>query len=61
MSIIDDIIESWVDIIDKPLSINKKQGFVLQNGIKIILSESGLSFKSKEILSRHYSRIRSKK
>jgi hypothetical protein len=60
MSIIDDIIESWVDIIDKPLSINKKQGFVLQNGIKIILSESGLSFKSKEILSRHYSRIRSK-
>jgi|2_EtaG_2_1085320.scaffolds.fasta_scaffold233939_2 hypothetical protein len=61
MSIIDDIIESWVDIIDKPLSINKKQGFILQNGIKIILSESGLSFKSKEILSRHYSRIRSKK
>ena len=61
MSIIDDIIESWVDIIDKPLSINKKQGFVLQNGIRIILSESGLSFKSKEILSRHYSRIRSKK
>lgn len=61
MSIIDDIIESWVDIIDKPLSINKKQGFVLQNGIKIILSESGLSFKSKEILSRHYSRMRSKK
>ena len=61
MSIIDDIIESWVDIIDKPLSINKKQGFVLQNGMRIILSESGLSFKSKEILSRHYSRIRSKK
>ena len=56
MSIIDDIIESWSDMIDRPLSINKKQGFVFKNGMRIILKNSILSTKSREILKRHYGR-----
>jgi hypothetical protein len=58
MNIINDIIVRWVDIIDRPIAINNKQGFVLNNGIKIILEKSELSFKSKERLSRHYSKMR---
>ena len=60
MSIIDDIIEIWSDLIDSPLAINKKQGFLLKNGMRIIFNESGLLFKSKKILSRHYSNPRRK-
>ena len=60
MSIIDDIIEIWADLIDSPLAVNKKQGFLLNNGMRIIFNESGLSFKSKDILSRHYSKPRRK-
>ena len=54
MSLIDDLINRWVNMIDGPLSINKKQGFVLKNGIRIILDDSSLSHKSKERLSNHY-------
>ena len=54
MSIIDDIIYTWVNMIDYPIVINKKQGFVLNNGTTILLKESGLSVKSQEILRRHY-------
>ena len=54
MSIIDDFINNWSGIIDKPLAINKKQGFILNNGMKIILKNSILSVKSREILKRHY-------
>jgi hypothetical protein len=61
MSIIDDIIVRWVDIIDRPIAINNKQGFVLNNGIKIILEKSELSLKSKERLSRHYERQKKKR
>ena len=56
MSIIDDVIGRWVDLIEKPISRNKKQGFVLKNGMRILLSESYLSSKSNEILKRHYIR-----
>ena len=56
MSIIDDFINNWSGIIDKPLAINKKQGFILNNGMKIILNNSILSVKSREILKRHYGR-----
>ena len=56
MSIIDDFINNWSGIIDKPLAINKKQGFILNNGMKIILKNSILSVKSREILKRHYGR-----
>tara|TARA_R100001530_G_C4286341_1_gene146899 strand:- start:45 stop:233 length:189 start_codon:yes stop_codon:yes gene_type:complete len=56
VSIIDDFINNWSGIIDKPLAINKKQGFILNNGMKIILNNSILSVKSREILKRHYGR-----
>ena len=60
MSLIDDFINNWVDLIDGPLSINKKQGFVLKKGIRIILNDSSLSHKSKERLSNHYKKEGSK-
>jgi hypothetical protein len=60
MSLIDDLINRWVDMIDGPLSINKKQGFVLKNGMKIILSDSSLSHKSRARLSNHYKKEGSK-
>ena len=53
---IDNLIERWVDVIDKPIAINKKQGFVLNNGMRIILNKLNLSYKSNEILKRHYKR-----
>ena len=60
MSLIDDLINRWVDVIDGPLSINKKQGFVLNSGMRIILEDSNLSHKSKERLSNHYKKKGSK-
>jgi hypothetical protein len=60
MSTIDDIISRWVSMIDYPIVINKKQGFVLNNGTRILLEESGLSHQSQDILSRHYAKKRSK-
>ena len=60
MSIIDDIIGTWSDMIDRPLSINKKQGFVFKNGMRIILKNSILSTKSRERLGRHYSKQKTK-
>ena len=47
MSIINDFILNWSDVIDKPIAINKKQGFILNNGMKIILKNSILSIKSR--------------
>ena len=56
MSTIDDIISRWVSMIDYPIVINKKQGFVLNNGTRILLEESGLSHEAQETLSRHYAK-----
>ena len=60
MSLIDDLINRWVDLIDRPIVRNKKQGFVLKNGIRVLLSKSYLSAKSLEILRRHYKKEGSK-
>ena len=60
MSIIDDLINRWVDLIDRPIVRNKKQGFVLKNGIRVLLSKSYLSAKSLEILRRNYKKEGSK-
>ena len=56
MSTIDDIINRWVSMIDYPIVINKKQGFVLKNGTRILLKESGLSHEAQSTLSRHYAK-----
>ena len=40
MTFIDDFVRVWVDMIDKPIIINKKQGFVLNNGTTILLELS---------------------
>jgi hypothetical protein len=61
MSIIDDVIDRFSNLIDKPIAKNKKQGFVLKNGMRILLDNSYLSTKSQEILKRHYEKERNKK
>ena len=56
MSMINDFIEVWVKMVDKPLTKNKKQGFLLTNGMRIFFKDTFLSQKSIEILKRHYLR-----
>ena len=55
MNMIDTFIESWVKMIDRPLIINNKQGFLLTNGMRILFKDTSLSHKSVDILKRHYS------
>lgn len=55
MTMINDFIEVWVKMIDRPLTINNKQGFLLTNGMRIIFKDTRLSAKSIGILKRHYS------
>ena len=56
MNMIDTFIESWVKMIDRPLIINNKQGFLLTNGMRILFKDTSLSHKSADILKRHYLR-----
>ena len=55
MTFINNFIEVWVKMIDRPLTINNKQGFLLTNGMRIFFKDTFLSQKSIEILKRHYS------
>ena len=41
-------------MIDRPYSINKKQGFHLKNGMKILFKDHRISAKAITILKRHY-------
>jgi len=56
MSMINDFIEVWVKMVDRPLTKNKKQGFLLTNGMRIFFKDTFLSHKSIENLKRHYLR-----
>jgi hypothetical protein len=56
MTIINDFIEVWVKMIDKPLTKSKQQGFLLTNGMRIFFKDTSLTQRSIEILKRHYSR-----
>jgi hypothetical protein len=55
MTFINSFIEVWVKMIDRPLTINNKQGFLLTNGMRIFFKDTFLSQKSIDILKRHYS------
>jgi len=57
---INDFVEVWCEVIDQPIIINKKQGFLLNNGIRMLFNDSHLSIKSKERLSRHYNKVLNK-
>ena len=60
MTTINDFVEVWCEVIDQPIIINKTQGFLLNNGIRILFNDSHLSIKSRERLSRHYNKILNK-
>ena len=44
-------------IIDRPYSINKKQGFHLKNGMRILFKDHRISAKAITILKRHYEKV----
>jgi hypothetical protein len=56
MTMINDFIEVWVSMIDRPLVVNNKQGFVLTNGWRIFFKDTSLTRKSAETLKRHYNK-----
>jgi len=51
---INKFIEVWHSFIRGPISINSKQGFLLNSGMRILFTESSLSNASKAILMRMY-------
>jgi hypothetical protein len=50
----DTFIESWVSLVSHPFMVNKKQGFVLKNGMRILFNDPSMSPESRRSLSRHY-------
>ncbi len=60
MTTINDFVEVWCEVIDQPIIINKTQGFLLNNGVRILFNDSHLSIKSRERLARHYNKILNK-
>ena len=54
MTFINDFVSQWFPMIEKPIYINGKQGFLLSNGFRIFFNEYNLSNLNKGILKRHY-------
>jgi len=48
------LVENWSRMIKSPLAVNKKQGFLLSNGMRILFAFSDLKLSNKavEILRR---------
>ena len=48
------IVENWSRMIESPIAVNKKQGFLLNNGMRILFTFSDLKLSNKaiEILRR---------
>lgn len=57
MKMINSFVETWAGMIIKPITRNKKQGFLLSNGMRIFFKDSSLSNYSKGILSRRYQEV----
>lgn len=55
---INEFVDRYVVLVDKPVSVNKKQGFLLSNGARIIFSDTRLTKESVNVLKRHYQRRR---
>ena len=58
---VDEFISIWVSMIDKPISINHKQGFLLNNGMRILFYNPSISRESQDKLTRHYRKINKEK
>lgn len=54
MTFIDNFVSIWVDMIDKPIIVNDKQGFLLMNGFRIFFKDTTMSTASVESLKRRY-------
>jgi hypothetical protein len=50
----EELIDKFSTMIEHPVSINKKTGYKLSNGITILFNDNELSQKSRNKLSRHY-------
>ena len=48
------IVENWSRMIDSPIAVNKKQGFLLNNGMRILFAFNDLKLSNRaiEILRR---------
>ena len=53
MTFINDFVGQWFPMIDKPIYVNGKQGFLLTNGFRIFFKQYNLSNTNKGILKRH--------
>ncbi len=47
-------ITEYAYMIDRPIIINKKQGFHLKNGMRILFKDHKMSNKAINVLKRHY-------
>ena len=56
MTMINDFIRTWVGMIEGPLVVNNKHGFVLTNGWRIFFKDTTLTQKSLQTLKRHYNK-----
>ena len=56
MLFINDFLNDFIDMIDKPIVNGNKQGFYLSNGMKIFFKEWRLTTKNRAKLSRLYKR-----
>mgnify|MGYP003150565880 CR=1 FL=1 len=60
MKMINDFVGTWAGMIEEPITQNKRQGFLLTNGMRIFFSDYSLSSVSKGILSRRYQEVLAK-
>ena len=58
---VDEFINIWCPMIEKPIAINDKQGFLLSNGMRILFHNPSISRESQTKLSRHYYKINKEK
>ena len=54
---VDEFISIWCPMIDKPIAVNSKQGFLLSNGMRILFHNPSISRESQDKLTRHYRKL----
>ena len=54
---VDEFIGIWCSMIEKPIAVNSKQGFLLSNGMRILFNEPSISRESQNKLTHHYRKI----
>jgi len=57
MKPINDFVGTWAGMIKEPIIRNKKQGFLLTNGMRIFFTDYKLSSQSKGLLTRRYQEV----